>query len=144
MIKVPLLQVLIKLDMSTTTVKSVQPHELPILQEKHHGRVTVNKNTGFTKKVDPAEEYKRMRSIYGIDNRDDNSTNRPWVEVLYGRFAEGRFEKSMKDGAKAYLPKKKKKPKLAELSPQQKAARTRAANKLVKEQNAEDPIAATG
>jgi len=147
MIKVPLLQVFTKLDMSTTTVRTVAPHELPILQEKHQGRVTINEVTKNTKKLDPQEEYTRLRKLHGIDNKGDEATNRPWIEVLYGRFAEGRFEKSMKDGAKHYLPKKKKKKsKVVTLSPQQKAANTRAANKakLAEEANAEDPIAATG
>jgi len=143
MIKVPLLQVFVKLDMSTTTVKSIPPHELPILQEKHHGQVTINKVTKHTKKVDPETEYKRLRKVHGIDNRGDDATNRPWVEVLYGRFVEGRFEKSMKQGAKHYLPKKKKKAKNEVLSPQQKAANTRAKNKaakLAEDQNAQDPV----
>ena len=150
MIKVPLLQVFTKLDIFTTTVRSVPPHELPILQEKHQGRVTINEVTKNTKKLDPQEEYVRLRKLHGIDNKGDQATYRPWIEVLYGRFAEGRFEKSMKDGAKHYLPKKKKKKKKSEvvtLSPQQKAARTRAANKakLAEEQNAEeDPISAQG
>jgi len=134
MIKAPMLQVFIKHDMSTTTVSQVPPHELALLSCKWgEGPVTVNKVGSKVVEYDPREEYARLARVHGIDKE----TKRPWVEVAFGRFEEGRLENTMIKGAEHYK---------SELTPQQKAAKTRAKNKAnkVKKPDVEDAVAATG
>ena len=139
MIKVPVLHLLVKLDMSTTTNVMCAPHEMALLTMRHgKGNVNLHEVTKKVIKVDPEAEYERLERKYGFDKE----TKRRWVEIAFGQYHEGRLEATMKQGAKAYL----KKGKTGALSPQQKAANTRAANKakLAEEDHAEDPIAATG
>ena len=137
MIKVPVLHLLVKLDMSTTTNVMCAPHEMALLTLRHgKGNVNLHKVTEKTRMLDPEAEYERLERKYGFDKE----TKRRWVEIAFGQYHEGRLESTMKQGAKAYLKKKS----VTRLSPQQKAANTRAANKLAEEQNAEDPIAVTG
>jgi len=144
MIKVPYLQVSLRLDMSTTNIHQVPPHEFALMTELPDRRVRLIKvMPKVTRKLDPAAEYDRLLRRYGYDKE----TKRPWVEVVFGRLTEGRLEQTMKTGAKHYLSKKKKKAKKVDLTPAQKAARTRAinkANKLAEEQHAQDPVSATG
>ena len=124
MIKVPYLQVSLYLDMSTTNIHTVPPHEFALLSEMYGNKAKIIKTTENVREVDPQEEYARLGRRYGINKE----SKRPWVEEVFGRFSEGRLEATMKKGAKHYLP---------EPSPQQKAAKTRAKNKATKdEQNA--------
>ena len=143
MIKVPMLHCLVKLDVYTTTNVICPPHEMYLLKLQPHKEVSFLKVTEETAKLDPNTEYNRLARKYGIDGE----TNRRWVEVAFGQAHEGRLKKTMKQGAKHYLKKNKKKPDVIALSPQQKSARTRAANRLAnleKEANAKDSISATG
>jgi len=142
---IPYLSLLVKQDAYTSTKVTVPPHEMAILTvifgNPNVGKPKIREN--LSREVDPYEEYERLHRKYG-NSADDK---RPWIEVVFGRFPEGRFERTMKEGAKHYFKKsgrdkngnpKAKKPKNNQLSPQQRAANTRAANRLKAEQETVD------
>ena len=100
--QVPYLSALLKMDMYTTRNLNVPPHELALLSTIYGGEnVTDVKPNGFKRDLDAQEEYTRLKRMYGVDQE----TKRPWVDITFGRFEEGRFEKTMKDGTKHYSPK---------------------------------------
>ena len=139
MIKVPYIKVLLKKDMSSTSVHRVPPHEMHVMKIRYGNSITEKEVVDTTREVDPFEEYQRLIRAWGRDN-EEGGTQQPWVQVAFGRFEEGRFEDSIMQGAKHYLPK-------PELTSQQKAAKTRAANKAKLEEeevHAEDAQSATG
>ena len=140
MIKVPMLHCLVKLDVYTTTNVICAPHEMYLLKLQPNKEVTFLRVQKETRKLDPTEEYARLAKKYGVDSE----TKRRWVEIAFGQLHEGRIEKTMKRGAKHYLKKNKKKSDAVALTPQQRGAKTRAANKakLAEEANAENSVAA--
>ena len=140
MITVPFINVTLKLDNSTSPSRSVPPHELALLNVMYGAhKVTENGLHKNTKEVDLMEEYERLKRRYGINKE----RKIPWVEVAFGMFHEGRFETVVMKGIAHYSTQKPAEE--AELTPAQKAARTRAANKAAKEAekaDAEDAVAA--
>ena len=103
--QVPVLKVLVKQNMYTEIPVFVPPHEIVVLNEVFDGGVSNEEVTGKTMDLEPEEEYARLSRKYG--HHPDQ--HRPYVEVVMGRFGEGRFTKTMKDGAAHYSPKKPRK-----------------------------------
>lgn len=137
MIKVPYIKVLLKQDTSTTSNFVVPPHELALMRVRYGNKVKELGLDECVREVDPFEEYQRLERAWGLHPK----TGETWANTAFGRFEEGRLETTMINGAKHYAPK-------VELSPQQKAANTRAAKKAKLEEaeleNVEDAIPATG
>jgi len=134
MITVPLLHLLVKQDVYTTTNVIAPPHEMALLSVKMGSEnVIMHEVRESTKDMDPNEEYQRLVRKYG----KDPETKRTWAEVAFGQIHEGRLAETMRKGADHY-----KQPE--EMSPQQKAANTRKANKakLAEETPLEDAVPA--
>ncbi len=76
------LLVLIKRDITCEIPKTIRPWELPIIQAKYPGQVTVG---DFTQRdvdelPDEEEEYARLAGLYG----NDEDTKLPFVALAYG------------------------------------------------------------
>jgi hypothetical protein len=125
--KVTVQNCIIDMDMVLKASKQVWPWEFPILQEKHGaGKVQLQDPAEATVERDElpeaAEEYGRLANAHGFDG-GKGGTNRPYVELAYGRGRAGIQElaKAIKKAGK------------------QKAVRKAAATKVPKAETLKEP-----
>lgn len=103
------LVVLIARDITSVVPKTIRPWELPIVQLKYPGQVSVGDFTAreIAEYPDEEAEYERLTQVYGADE----DSKQPFVTLAYGAGDAGldALEKAIKDSAEAPKPREARK-----------------------------------
>lgn len=99
MIEVPILNVLYKKDVYTTTSMQLPPQDVAVLS-MFRGRenVTIVGPTGKTREYDPDADYSRLVRAYGIDKKRGIS----YAERAFGEPHLGKMAETMHNAAQQY------------------------------------------
>ena len=103
------LVVLIARDITSVVPKTIRPWELPIVQLKYPGQVSVGDFTArkIAEYPDEEAEYERLTQVYGADE----DSKQPFVTLAYGAGDAGlnALEKAIKDSGEAPKPREARK-----------------------------------